>query len=175
MLSDTLIQKLRSKRTLPPPDFCRDVRIAAGASQADIAEALGVHRETVSRWERGERKPNEEHRGRYLAILEELRKIPAAMGVLMLLPLLLLTAVTGRTRQLRTLAQVLDERPWTTEPWLRRLVKERRVPFFKAGGKLLFDLGDLDDFAERGRVEPPAPFVALTRDDARPEPGARHL
>lgn len=58
-------------------------------------------------------------------------------------------------RQLRTLAQVLEERPWTTEPHLRRLVKERRVPFHKAGGKLLFDLADIDAYAERGRVEPP--------------------
>ena len=59
------------------------------------------------------------------------------------------------TRQLRTLPQVLEERTWTTEPFLRRLVKERRIPFHKAGGKLLFDLADIDAYAERGRVEPP--------------------
>jgi excisionase family DNA binding protein len=62
------------------------------------------------------------------------------------------------TRQLVTLVQALGERPWTTEPFLRRLVKERRIPFHKAGGKLLFDLADLDAYAERGRVEPPAPL-----------------
>jgi excisionase family DNA binding protein len=40
-----------------------------------------------------------------------------------------------------------------TERWLRRLVYERRVPFHKVGGRLLFDLEDLDKLAESGRVE----------------------
>lgn len=70
------------------------------------------------------------------------------------------------SRRLVTLPQVLEERPWTTEPWLRRLVKERRVPYFKAGGKLLFDLDEIDAFAERGRVEPPAPLRIVGRPRA---------
>lgn len=64
------------------------------------------------------------------------------------------------TRQLVTLPQALEQRPWTTEPFLRRLVKERRIPFHKAGGRLLFDLADLDAYAEAGRVEPPRLVVA---------------
>lgn len=67
------------------------------------------------------------------------------------------------TRQLRTLPQVLEERSWTTEPFLRRLVKEKRVPFHKAGGKLLFDLADIDAYAERGRVEPPGTRLRMSR------------
>ena len=59
------------------------------------------------------------------------------------------------SRHLVTLAQAVEARPWLTERFLRRLVAERRVPYFKVGGKLLFDLDDLDALAERGRVEPP--------------------
>ena len=67
------------------------------------------------------------------------------------------------TRQLRTLHQVVEERPWATERFLRRLVAEHRVPFYKLGGKLLFDLDDLDAYAERGRVEPPVPVTPIRR------------
>lgn len=71
------------------------------------------------------------------------------------------------TRRLVTLPQALEQRPWLTEPFLRRLVKERRVAFHKVGGRLLFDLVDLDELAERGRVEPPAPLrvAHATRPD----------
>jgi hypothetical protein len=57
------------------------------------------------------------------------------------------------SRQLVTLRQAVEQRPWLTERWLRRLVLERRVPFHKVGGKVLFDLADLDNLAEHGRVE----------------------
>ena len=56
-------------------------------------------------------------------------------------------------RQLVTLPQAINERPWLTDRWLRRLVAERRIPFHKAGGRLLFDLADIDQWAEGGRVE----------------------
>lgn len=59
------------------------------------------------------------------------------------------------SRHLVTLAQAVEARPWLTERFLRRLVAERRVAFHKVGGRLLFDLSDLDALAERGRVEPP--------------------
>jgi len=65
------------------------------------------------------------------------------------------------SRRLVTLPQALEQRPWLTEPFLRRLVKEKRVAYHKLGGRLLFDLGDLDELAERGRVEPPAPLRIL--------------
>jgi excisionase family DNA binding protein len=58
------------------------------------------------------------------------------------------------SRRLVTLPMAIEERPWLTERWLRRLVAERRVPFHKVGGRLLFDLDDLDKWAEAGRVEP---------------------
>ena len=57
------------------------------------------------------------------------------------------------TRHLVTLPQAVAERPYLTERWLRRLVSERRIAFHKAGGRLLFDLEDLDKWADAGRVE----------------------
>jgi len=44
---------------------CRSI---AGMSQAEFAEALGVHRQTISRWECGLTKPKGEH-------VEQLREI----------------------------------------------------------------------------------------------------
>jgi hypothetical protein len=59
------------------------------------------------------------------------------------------------SRQLVTLRQAVEARPWLSERLVRRLVAERRVPFHKVASRLLFDLADLDAFAESGRVEPP--------------------
>ena len=58
-----------------------------------------------------------------------------------------------KSRQLVTLQQAVEQRPWLTERWLRLLVYERRVPFHKVGNRLVFDLADLDALVERGRVE----------------------
>ena len=38
-----------------------------------------------------------------------------------------------------TLAQLLEERKWLRERYVRRLVAERRSRFWKVGNKLLFD------------------------------------
>lgn len=35
-------------------------RKAAGLNQDQVAEAIGVHKQTISRWERGKRAPNGE-------------------------------------------------------------------------------------------------------------------
>jgi excisionase family DNA binding protein len=59
------------------------------------------------------------------------------------------------TRQLIPLLEVPQHRPWASVRWLRRLVAERKIPYYNpTGGKVLIALEDLDDFAERGRVEP---------------------
>ncbi|WP_280268698.1 helix-turn-helix domain-containing protein [Nocardia wallacei] len=47
-------------------------------------------------------------------------------------------------------AKYLDTKP----RFIRRLVAERRVVFYKVGGHLRFKLTDLDAYAEAGRVEP---------------------
>jgi excisionase family DNA binding protein len=58
-----------------------------------------------------------------------------------------------KKRDLVSLKEATHLRPWLTERYGRRLIAERRVPFHRVGGKILFDLQDLDDLAESGRVE----------------------
>ena len=67
------------------------------------------------------------------------------------------------SRELVTIPQALAARPWLTERFLRRLVAEQRIPYHKVAGRVLFDLADLDDLAERNRVEPPRPLRLLER------------
>lgn len=77
------------------------------------------------------------------------------------------------TRQLVTIAQAAQARPWATERYLRRLISERRIPFHKVaggrGGRVLLDLADIDALAERGRVEvaPPLRSVAPAKPARR--------
>lgn len=70
-----LSERLRSVARLPKPPMCRAIRESAGASQAQVAEALAVDRVTVWRWEHGQRAPRGELRERYAALLEELREV----------------------------------------------------------------------------------------------------
>lgn len=53
----------------------------------------------------------------------------------------------------RTIAQAVQERPWLTERYLRRLVFERRVPFSKVGGRVVVDLLELDLLVSSSRIE----------------------
>ena len=39
--------------------------------------------------------------------------------------------------------------------FVRRLVARRAVPYFKVGGRLLFDVRDLSEYLESCRVESP--------------------
>ena len=71
---DSLTHELQAAR-LPMPPVARAVRQAAGATQSRVAEALGVHRLTVSRWETGERRPRGEMRARYASLLAELAQV----------------------------------------------------------------------------------------------------
>jgi excisionase family DNA binding protein len=56
-------------------------------------------------------------------------------------------------RSLVTLTQAERERPWATRRYLRRLIAEKRIGYFKPGGTILVDLDELDAWAEAGRVE----------------------
>ena len=53
-----------------------------------------------------------------------------------------------------------------TEPFVRRLVLERRVRYYKLGKFVRFRPADLDAFVEAGRREPVAPWVR-TRSTAQ--------
>jgi excisionase family DNA binding protein len=53
----------------------------------------------------------------------------------------------------RTLEQIQRERPWATERYLRRLIFEKRVSYFKVGRRVLISLADLDELVASGRIE----------------------
>jgi excisionase family DNA binding protein len=56
----------------------------------------------------------------------------------------------------RTLVQAKEaqgHRSWATERRIRRLVAEKRIPYYKVGGLVMIDVADLDAYAEAGRVE----------------------
>lgn len=74
-MEKTIAEKMalmRSRQELPPPSTRRHLRLAAGLSQQDIADALGVTHVTVGRWETGERTPGDNLLRGYLALLHEL-------------------------------------------------------------------------------------------------------
>jgi transcriptional regulator with XRE-family HTH domain len=75
---DALEAKITARRDLPPPQLRRLLREDLGLSQEDVAQAVGVHRETVSRWERGLCYPRGRHLVDYATLLARLRTGAAA-------------------------------------------------------------------------------------------------
>lgn len=68
-----LIEQVRAARRLPSPAAARAIRLAAGVSQRQVGEVLGVDRVTVARWESAERRPRGDLAVRYGELLEGLR------------------------------------------------------------------------------------------------------
>lgn len=58
---------------LPPPELAGAIRRAAGITQAEVADMLGVHVLTVWRWEHGHRRPRGEMARRYRAALDAMQ------------------------------------------------------------------------------------------------------
>jgi excisionase family DNA binding protein len=56
-------------------------------------------------------------------------------------------------RQLLSVTEAA-ERLGTPERFIRRLIAQRRIRFYKVGRYIRFDATDLDNFVETGRVEP---------------------
>jgi DNA-binding XRE family transcriptional regulator len=65
---------VRARAKLPPPPVRRALREGAGVKQEDVANVIGVTRETVSRWESGERGVHRRHVVAYVELLEFLRR-----------------------------------------------------------------------------------------------------
>jgi DNA-binding transcriptional regulator YiaG len=74
MSLQNLLERARAHRGLPDPELCRVIREGAGLSQGDIAQAVGVRRETVSRWETGARAPRGEFLVKYREVLEAVKR-----------------------------------------------------------------------------------------------------
>jgi transcriptional regulator with XRE-family HTH domain len=73
---DDLIAELLAKKaaqgTLPAPRIRKAIRVEAGASQQQVADAIGVARATIAAYECGTRRPAGKHLTAYVAILERL-------------------------------------------------------------------------------------------------------
>jgi transcriptional regulator with XRE-family HTH domain len=65
---------VRARAKLPPPSVRRALREGGGLKQEDVGDVVGVSRETVSRWESGERGVHRRHVVAYVALLEFLRR-----------------------------------------------------------------------------------------------------
>lgn len=73
------IDALVDREPLPSPRVRQQLRVAAGLSQADVAEAVGVQRLAVARWELGQVMPRKPHREAYAHLLRRLtEKYPEA-------------------------------------------------------------------------------------------------
>lgn len=70
-----LVDEVRESLSLPRPDVARQIREAAGVSQARLAGELGVHELTVHRWEAGTRTPHGELRRAYARLLADLDQV----------------------------------------------------------------------------------------------------
>jgi transcriptional regulator with XRE-family HTH domain len=72
---DELLERIRSRRALPPKSERRRIREAANVSLRDVAVALGVSHTAVAKWEDG--ATPREHRDAYARLLEELKRAAA--------------------------------------------------------------------------------------------------
>lgn len=70
---ESRLEQLRERRAiadqLPPRGERRRLRTRVGLSQQDIADAVGVSRESVCRWETTDAVPRNEHLVRYVEVL----------------------------------------------------------------------------------------------------------
>ncbi|MFF4356897.1 helix-turn-helix transcriptional regulator [Streptomyces sp. NPDC001604] len=65
--------RLRLRQDLPDPAERRAIRKAAGLSQGELAEAIGVTRQAVSHWEGGTRTPTGVLLDRYVSAIRTMR------------------------------------------------------------------------------------------------------
>jgi DNA-binding XRE family transcriptional regulator len=62
-------------RRLPSPEMRRALRHGAGLSAAQLGEIVGVPRQTICRWELGQRNPSGRHFDNYIEALDALREV----------------------------------------------------------------------------------------------------
>ncbi|WP_328746422.1 helix-turn-helix domain-containing protein [Streptomyces sp. NBC_00285] len=77
-MAATTAEKIRSRlqvrRALPAPEQRRAIREAAGLTQKELADAVGVSRQAVTQWETGARSvPRGKLLDRYVEALETLK------------------------------------------------------------------------------------------------------
>ncbi|MGW2582640.1 helix-turn-helix transcriptional regulator [Streptomyces virginiae] len=65
--------RMRLRSDLPGPEQRRTIREAAGLSQQDLADIVGVSRQAVTAWEAGDRYPRKAQLARYVEALTALK------------------------------------------------------------------------------------------------------
>ena len=76
----TAVAIAQARRRLPSPKICTLVRVAAGLSRQQIADALGVTATAVALWESGSRRPSNAHIQDYVLLIDELAVITGMSG-----------------------------------------------------------------------------------------------
>ena len=71
---DALLAEAHARQTLPPVEIRRLLRQRLGISQQELADALGVSRAALSRWETGDRAPRGQSRIAYAEALQRLAR-----------------------------------------------------------------------------------------------------
>ncbi|MGW4822505.1 helix-turn-helix transcriptional regulator [Streptomyces sp. NPDC004227] len=74
---DAIRERIRIRASLPAPAERRALRVAAGLSQVEMADAVGVTKQAVANWEAGIRTPRGVSLERYVDALEALREVAA--------------------------------------------------------------------------------------------------
>ena len=74
-MAGKLAEDCRTMKRLPGPALARAIRVDAGATQARLAQELGVHWTTVARWEAGRRSPRGDLRLAYAQVLASLHEV----------------------------------------------------------------------------------------------------
>lgn len=72
-VAEQIRSRLRVRNELPQPDVRRALREAAGLSQQEIADAVGVTRAAIGHWETGTRTPRGVLLDRYVDAIRALR------------------------------------------------------------------------------------------------------
>lgn len=75
--AEQLLEQVRARRVLPPPDERKRIREDAHVSQHEMARALGVSWTAIYRWERGSRPRQRAHEVGYADLLAELKRVAA--------------------------------------------------------------------------------------------------
>jgi DNA-binding XRE family transcriptional regulator len=73
---ESLILTSRAARMLPSPEECRRIRRDARISQRELANAVGVTRFAIAKYEAGQRRPRGPRLVRYFEALERLSMLP---------------------------------------------------------------------------------------------------
>jgi DNA-binding XRE family transcriptional regulator len=72
-----LLERVRARRVLPPAAERQRIRKAAGISQRELGEALGVSWMAINRWEAGSKPREHKHELAYADMLAALSRVIA--------------------------------------------------------------------------------------------------